>query len=241
MSRGDSIIPLILAGGKGSRVAHVRSDLPKPALPVAGRPFLAWILEQLHAADFDRAVVSSGHLADVLEKEVSQHIPPGMEVCWVQESRPLGTGGAIAHAVGSCGWRCDRWLVMNGDSYLGGEWPARITSKANAALCARLVEDAGRYGGLSVRDGNLHHFAEKGATGGGLINAGIYVMPADWIQELPRDQNLSLEQEILPQWLEQGRAIAVVEENGPFIDIGTPETLVEAEGFMTALHHHSIS
>jgi D-glycero-alpha-D-manno-heptose 1-phosphate guanylyltransferase len=92
-----------------------------------------------------------------------------------------------------------------------------------------------------VSDGNLRHFAEKGATGGGLINAGIYVMPADWIQELPRDQNLSLEQEILPQWLEQGRAIAVVEENGPFIDIGTPETLVEAEGFMTALHHHSIS
>lgn len=235
MSSHASIIPLLLAGGKGTRIAHLRPDLPKPALPVFGRPFLCWILEQLHAVGIERAVVSAGHLAATLEEEVSQYIPSGMQLRWVSEESPLGTAGGAAFAIRESGWTCDRWLVMNGDSYLGGDWPSKIGSTDGAVLCARQVDDVTRYGGLLVRDDRLECFKEKGAGGAGLINAGIYVLPQEWILEVPEGNFISMEQELFPRWIQEGRTISVIKEDAPFIDIGTPESLAEADHFFEEL------
>ena len=231
MSAGDSITPLILAGGQGTRIAHLRPDLPKPAVKVAGRPFLCWILGQLREAGFTRAVVCGGHLADVLEREISTAMPEGISVCWVHEATPLGTAGGAAYAKRESGWESTWWLVMNGDSFLEGDWPSKILDQEQPSLVARRIDDVSRYGSLQVHDGLLTALNEKGSSGHGLINAGIYLLHHDWFDEIPAGVPVSLEQEIIPHWIASGRRIHVLEQEAPFIDIGTPETLVEADTF----------
>jgi len=235
----DGLVPLILAGGRGTRIAHLHSDLPKPAIRVAGRPFIAWILGQLHEAGFRKAVISSQHLGDVLERETVPFIPTDMEIVWVREPKPLGTAGGMAHAARESGLNAERWLVMNGDSYLGGEWPRSILENRGALLVSRWIEEVGRYGSLEVQGGRLRAILEKGARGPGLINAGIYAIPGEWMETLPDDAELSLEKEILPVWLKEGKVIRIIEELALFLDIGTPDSLAMADQFIQKIEHSS--
>jgi hypothetical protein len=225
-------IPLILAGGRGTRISHLNPDLPKPAIPVAGKPFLAWILRQLAHAGFRQAVVSSGHRAMQLRREVEPCVPAGMEIRWVVEQSPLGTGGGAAWAARHSGFQPRDWLVLNGDSYLDGGWPGKILRTEGAALVARELADTGRFGRLEEKEGRLVCFSEKISGGPGLINAGIYLLPNRWLEEVPLGSSLSMEMNLFPAWLRQGRKINVLRESGAFLDIGTPESLADADRFV---------
>ena len=225
------LIPLILAGGRGTRIAHLHPDLPKPAVSVAGKPFLAWILTQLAKAEFRQAVVSSGYRSAELCRQVEPFVPAGMEIRWVAEETPLGTGGGSAWAAKQSGWRPETWLVMNGDSYLAGTWPRKIPCIQGAALVAREVSDTGRFGRLEERAGKLVRFSEKTGGGAGLINAGIYRIPSGWLDVLANGSRVSIETDLFPAWLQEGKEVTVVRETGAFLDIGTPESLASANEF----------
>lgn len=237
---GDRPIPLILAGGRGTRISRLFPDLPKPAVPVGGKPFLVWILEQLSKFGFAKVVVSGGHLFDVLRSKIEPHIPKNMEVHWIQEKEPLGTGGGVLYAVDRSGLNPRRWLVMNGDSYLVGSWfePMGGTDPSEAWMVARKVSDTERYGRLDVRKGELLAFREKQGGGEGLINAGIYLLPRIWLNEVMKHGALSMENDLIPGWLSAGRKIRIQEVNTPFLDIGTPEDYGRANAFITALEVH---
>jgi D-glycero-alpha-D-manno-heptose 1-phosphate guanylyltransferase len=226
-------MPLILAGGRGTRMAGLFPELPKPAIPVAGKAFLAWVLSQLAGVGFSKVVISGGHLFEVLKAKISPHVPAGMEVIWVQESKPLGTGGGAMHAARASGLQPQHWLVMNGDSYLGGDWPHLMASKKNGEAClvARQVADTGRYGRLEVTEGMLKSLQEKKSGGPGLINAGIYFLPRIWLNENVKEISQSMETELIPGWLSAGRTIRVEQVEAPFLDIGTPEDFQKAEPF----------
>jgi len=227
----EDIVPLILAGGKGTRIAGLFPDIPKPAIPVAGKPFLTWILSQLHHAGFHKVVVSGGHLFAVLKEKISPHIPDGMEVIWVQEKTPLGTGGGVIYAVANSGLHPKHWLIMNGDSYLGGNWAsqARPRGHGDAYLVARKVEETGRFGRLEVVEGALRKFQEKQGGGPGLINAGIYFFPHVWLNKEVSGQPKSVETDLIPGWIASGKKIHVTVMDTPFLDIGTPDDFQKAE------------
>ena len=225
------LIPLILAGGRGTRIAHLHPDLPKPAVPIAGKPFLAWILAQLAKAEFRQAVVSSGYRSSELCRQVEPFVPAGMEIRWVAEETPLGTGGGSAWAATQSEWKPETWLIMNGDSYLAGTWPKKISSMQGAALVAREVSDTGRFGRLEEQEGKLVRFSEKEGGGPGLINAGIYRIPSGWLDVLANGSRASMETDLFPGWLQEGREVAVLRETGAFLDIGTPESLASANEF----------
>ena len=225
------LIPLILAGGRGTRIGHLYPDLPKPAVPVAGKPFLGWILAQLAKAEFQQVVVSAGYRSAELCRQVEPFIPAGMEIRWVAEETPLGTGGGSAWAAKQSGWRPETWLVMNGDSYLAGTWPRKIPCIQGAALVAREVSDTGRFGRLEERAGKLVRFSEKTGGGAGLINAGIYRIPSGWLDVLADGSRVSMETDLFPAWLQEGKEVTVVRETGAFLDIGTPESLASANEF----------
>ena len=227
-----SLIPLILAGGKGTRIAHLHPNLPKPALPVAGRPFLAWILHQLASSGFSSAVIASGYQATELRREIEAFAPKKMKICWIAEKSPLGTGGGAAWSARSSGLRPIDWLVMNGDSYLAGKWPDKILRMEGAALVARELSDTGRFGRLEEKEGRLVRFSEKASGGPGWINAGIYRIPSLWLEEVREGAAASMETDLFPAWLREGREIAVLKESGAFLDIGTPESLAMADDFM---------
>jgi len=226
------LVPLILAGGRGTRIAHLCSDLPKPAVPVHGRPFLAWLLRALAKGGFRQVVVSSGYRAAELRREVEPWVPPGMEIHWVEEKLPLGTGGGAAWAARCAKFKPANWLVMNGDSVLAGKWLEKILCRRGAVLVAREVPDTSRYGRLEQKNGRLAGFSEKASEGPGWINAGIYRIPASWLNEVPNGAAASLETDFLASWLREGREIAVLEETGAFLDIGTPESLAQADPFV---------
>lgn len=233
----DEIIPLILAGGRGTRIAHLYPDLPKPAVPVAGKPFLAWILEHLYHAGFEYAVVSAGHLGEKLKLETAPWIPQGMNLDWVEESSPLGTAGGAAYAAKKSGQNPKGWLIMNGDSYLAGDWLARIQecNRHDLSIVACLMEDTGRYGRLITDGDRLVSFSEKKETGSGLINAGIYLVPARLLASVGTTMASSLETDVIPDFLMKGENISVIRATSPFIDIGTPESYAESEQFFRQL------
>jgi len=226
-------VPLILAGGRGIRIAALFPELPKPAVPAGGKPFLVWILEQLSKANFTKVVISGGHLFDVLRSEIEPHIPRNIGVVWVNERKPLGTGGGVVHAVRESGLIPNNWLVMNGDSYLAGEWVQAMkeSNPLQAWILARKVGDTGRYGRLEAKQGEMVTFREKQGVGEGLINAGIYLLPSIWLNGVMEQGVLSIENDLIPRWLAEGRKIRIQEVDTPFLDIGTPDDYARADAF----------
>lgn len=234
------VTALILAGGKGTRIAQIHPGIPKPTLEVAGKPFLFFLLSQLKQAGVKNVVVSVGYNAPLFVERMQSFIPEFLNVFYSEEPTPLGTGGGAAYAARDYVGKVDDkgargpFLVMNGDSILLGNWTSRLSMVPidQAAIVVRHINDVSRYGAVSVDGGFLTGFAEKGRTGPGWINAGIYQIPFDWIDEVPEQKIFSIEEHFFPMWLKQGRKIVSVCHEGPFIDIGTPESLNEASQFV---------
>jgi NDP-sugar pyrophosphorylase family protein len=231
-----SLVALLLAGGQGTRIRSLRPDVPKPMILCRGRPFLEWVVEYLKHQGLTRFVVSLGHLAAVAETHFEQRPADGTVIETVREPSPLGTGGGCRLA-----WDAvpdADVLVANGDSLLLAELaPARevfARPEVDGVLLGLPQEDASRYGTLVVRaEGRLLSFQEK-RPGPGLINAGVYVLKRRLRQAIPAGTPLSMERDVFPRWLAEGVDLRVVACPAPFLDIGTPESLEAAEGFLAS-------
>lgn len=221
---------IILAGGRGTRLRAVVSDVPKPLAPVAGRPFLAWVLDQLANEGVRRVILATGHLAEQVEETLGTRWR-GMELDYSVEGGPLGTGGAIRLAARKL--RGDGAHVLNGDTFLryspfALESTARTASLPMAVALAS-VDDAARYGSVVVADGRLCAFEEKGKTGPGLINAGSYFLDGTAMRGLDAfPQAFSFETEVLVPQAVSGN-VAAFTETEDFIDIGVPEDYRRAQ------------
>jgi len=225
---------MVLAGGLGTRLQSCVADRPKALAPIDGEPFLHRLLDQLAAAGCRRAVLCTGHLAEQVEREFgAEH--EGIELVYSREPSPLGTGGALRHALPLL--RDQAALVVNGDSFCDLDLAAFVaTARAGGnvpALVATSVDDTGRYGALTIGvDGMVQAFGEKSGAGPGWINAGIYWLPARVLALLPPRQPLSLERQVLPELLPHGvRAFAT---QAPFLDIGVPADYAAASAFFAA-------
>jgi NDP-sugar pyrophosphorylase family protein len=227
---------LILAGGMGTRLRGVLDDRPKVLAPIAGRPFLSYLLDQLEAAGIRRAVLCSGYRAEQLEVALGgRH--GRLELSYSREPEPLGTGGALRLALPRVAG--DLVLALNGDSYLDcplREFIAwhRQHGFAGSILLTR-VADAGRFGTVAAAPGGaIQSFHEKrGVPEPGWINSGIYLLSRRLVEALPQGKAVSLEREAFPLWLAQG--LGGYQHEAAFLDIGTPESLAQAEAFFQAL------
>jgi NDP-sugar pyrophosphorylase family protein len=225
----------ILAGGFGTRLRSVVADRPKVLAEVAGRPFLAWWLEALDREGFREVVLCTGYRADQVEATFGARYR-NLTLHYSVEEQPLGTGGALRNALP---WlRSETVLVLNGDSYCHTDLPgflrANASSGAQAGMVLTPVEDTRRFGCV-VFDarGWLEEFREKAETRGpGWINAGLYALAWPMISRLPENLPLSLERDLMPQW--QADGIHCFQSEGPFIDIGTPESFAQAQEFFHA-------
>ena len=227
------ITAVVLAGGRGTRIAGLYPDIPKPMVPVCGRPFLHWVTGWLAGQGIRDIVYSVGYRAEQIEQWVE-----GAQGNWdvrlrcVRENEPLGTGGGVLQCLALC---ADRVLVVNGDSLTPIELAPLIAraARCDGALLGVKVQDAARYGTLTLNgDGRLLKFAEK-RPGAGVINAGLYLLSRSLLEDFPRDRKLSMEEEILPSLIGRGVNLGCeVAENAPFLDIGTPESVGQAEAFV---------
>lgn len=231
-------IAVALAGGFGTRLRQVLRDVPKPMAPVAGKPFLEWVLRYLARQGIAKAVLSTGYLAEVVEQHFANEPVPGIATRCIKEAEPLGTGGAFLQSARETGEKPAAWLVLNGDSLalveLGPAFSQLSSPGVMAVLVGCQMSDASRYGTLSVGpDGRLLGFEEK-KPGSGVINAGVYLFKHELLDKFPKQKPLSFEKEVFPVWIQERLQIHVVQAEAPFLDIGTPESLTQAEVFIRA-------
>jgi D-glycero-alpha-D-manno-heptose 1-phosphate guanylyltransferase len=216
---------VILAGGMGTRLRSVVSDLPKPLAPVAGMPYLQWVLNALQRKGVTDVILSVGYMADKFAAFIQQlaSSSANINIELLVEPEPLGTGGALRLC-------CERYpdthyLVLNGDSYCDFDIGRVINlgEQRNSAMVVAHVENISRYGEVVLNeDDSVKAFNEKrSANVPGWINAGVYVIPATALENTPDAVAFSLEQRVIPELLCAG--LFAVKADGDFIDIGIPE------------------
>ena len=218
----------------GTRLKGVLSDRPKPMALVDGRPFLEWVLLYLSGQGITRFTLSTGHLGEIVEAHFERGMS-GAQISCVREREPLGTAGGFLNCAASVETRPDWWVVCNGDSLAVAdltEFLSCADEDLDGAILGVEMEDAARYGTLSVSDeGALLGFAEK-RPGRGLINAGVYLLRDEFARSLGAPRPLSFERDVFPRALEDGRRFRVTPSAGAFLDIGTPDSLALAEAFV---------
>jgi len=232
MSTLDEATAVILAGGLGTRLRPVVADRPKVLAHVRGKPFLAYLLEQVASAAIRHCILCVGYLGEQIRAAFGDSYA-GMYLVYSQESMPLGTAGALRLALPLS--QSDTVLAMNGDSFCGVNlsdlWAWHSRRNANATLVLVETSNTTRYGRVSVAaDGTIVGFdKKKDGEGVGWINAGIYVLRHALIESIPTRRAVSLETDMFPAWTGQG--LYGYRSTGRFLDIGTPESYVLADQF----------
>ena len=219
---------VVLAGGKGTRLRSVVSDLPKCMAPVAGRPFLAWLLDDLREAGFDHIILSLGYKHEAVEAWVATR-PDRDSITCVVEEKPLGTGGGVRLALRQA--REDAVFILNGDTFFGVDYPAMQAfhrqSGAQATLALKPLRDFDRYGEVTLDgEGRITAFREKRPCAEGLINGGVYLLQRDALAEMP--ERFSLEKDYFEPQAESA-GLAGFRSEGYFIDIGIPADYARAQ------------
>jgi NDP-sugar pyrophosphorylase family protein len=228
---------LLLVGGMGTRLRSVLSSKPKPLAPLGEISFLELLILQLRAQGIRRMVMCTGFLADQIEEKFGNGSKWDVAIEYSRETESLGTAGAIKFAEPYVA-KTSQFMVMNGDSFLELDLQQLIRFHMEcggvASIAVRRVADAARYGTVHV-DEHLRvvRFSEKmGIREPGLINGGVYVFNRDVVYAIP-DGPSSLEKDVLPHLLKRG--VFALEQNGMFIDIGTPEDYARAQALCASL------
>lgn len=220
---------IVLAGGLGTRLRGVVDDVPKPLAPIAERPFLTWVLDALADQGLRRVVLATGYRGEQIETALGA-VWRGMSLDYSREPQPLGTGGAIALAMRRIsGNAC---FVLNGDTWLALDYErfetATRTQDARLGVALAKVPDVARYGAVRVERGRITGFVEKGASGPGLVNAGVYCVARSLLERVPGGRVFSFEHEILVPATTR-EAVAAFTHTADFIDIGVPDDYRRAQ------------
>lgn len=218
---------IVLAGGLGTRLRSLVSDVPKPMAPVGGRPFLEWLLEYWIGQGIRRFVISVGYLAERIVGHFGQSWR-GADIAYAAEPEPLGTGGGLLLALGET--RSAEVLVMNGDSFFAVELAELAdlhrSKRADWSLSLFRSVDVKRYLGLGLAEGGrVESFTSSSVGGEVLVNGGVYLVRPTLLHDLPwkPGERLSLESDLLPHGLKAGWRLFGREFTRPFVDIGVPE------------------
>ena len=224
---------VVLAGGMGTRLRSVVADLPKVLAPVAGRPFLTYLLDQIADAGIQRVVLSTGYLAEQFADVIGDRYR-NIQIAYAHEDQPLGTGGAIRFA---CGFAdADQLLVMNGDSYCDANLSSyigwHVDGQNDVSLMLAKVNDTSRYGTVEMdTGGRITAFIEKRPdSASGYINAGVYLFRRAMLEQFPNGPS-SMELDVFPVWLRERSMMGWVTE-AAFIDIGIPSDYQRSHEFM---------
>jgi len=219
---------IVLAGGMGTRLQSVVADVPKCMAPVAGKPFLYYLLTTLESARFKRVILALGYKREIIETWIAGY-ETSLLISSITEDSPLGTGGAVKQALSKA--TQSSVFVFNGDSYLGLDYQAllkcHIDKKALATIALKQMYRFERYGRVEIDDyARIVRFGEKQYCEAGLINGGVYVLNRNALEIFP--DKFSLEKDFFEQKACTGKLIGFPTD-GYFIDIGIPEDYLRAQ------------
>jgi mannose-1-phosphate guanylyltransferase len=224
---------IVLVGGEGTRLRPLTSTVPKPALTLVDRPFLAYMVEWLAGHGVEEVVLACGFLPDVLREALGDGERSGARIRYVAEPEPLGTAGAIRFAADQLGDELgERFLALNGDVLTDLDLSALLVAHerhgGRATLGLHPVSDSAAYG-LVNRDegGAVLEFLEKtGEPVPGEVNAGMYALERSVLDLIPPGEPVSIERDVFPRLAGDGLYGTLLD--GYWMDIGTPERYLQA-------------
>lgn len=216
---------ILLAGGLGTRLRSVVNDRPKPMALIQEKPFMEYVIRELAMQGIDQIIFAVGYKGSMVEEYFGDGEAFGIKASYAYEETLLGTAGAIKNAA--------RYMteqdafVLNADTFYRMDYHRLTQQKQDMeldmALVLREVEDVSRYGQALLQEGRLAGFNEKtDERKPGTINGGVYLMSKNLIDQIPEGK-VSLEQDMIPGWLSEGRRLGGFVNDGYFIDIGIPE------------------
>ncbi|WP_018023447.1 sugar phosphate nucleotidyltransferase [Corynebacterium ulceribovis] len=226
-SRTDAVI---LVGGKGTRLRPLTVSKPKPMLPTAGVPFLEHLLARIQAAGIKHVVLGTSFKAEVFEEHFGNGADFGLEIEYVVEDEPLGTGGGIRNVYDKL--RNDTVMVFNGDVLGGADLNALLetheSNNADVTMHLVHVSDPRAFGCVPTdAEGRVSAFLEKTEDPPtDQINAGAYVFRREVIEAIPQGRAISVEREIFPKLLEDGARVFGHVDMSYWRDMGTPRDFV---------------
>ncbi len=229
----EELEAILLVGGQGTRLRPLTIGTPKPLLPTVGVPFLAHQLAKAAAAGVTRVVLATAYRAPMFAECLGDGSSFGLEITYVQEDVPLGTGGAIRNAAAALRSSPDSpVLVLNGDVLSGHDLAAQVDLhvKRDAAVTLHLVEvpDPSRFGCVPVDGaGRVTAFLEKTPDPvTNRINAGCYVFRRSVIDRIPPGRVVSVERATFPELISDSAVVLGYLEQAYWLDVGTPEAFV---------------
>lgn len=221
---------VILVGGKGTRLRPLTVSTPKPMLPTANYPFLQHLLARIKAAGLKHVVLGTSFQAEVFQEHFGDGSDMGLEIEYVFEEQPLGTGGAIRNVLDHL--RYDRALIFNGDILAGMDvcdiLEFHQDRQAEVSLHLVSVPDARAFGCVpTTKEGRVEAFLEKTMDPPtNQINAGCYVFNREIIEQIPAQQVVSVERDVFPRLLAEGRRVFGFVNNSYWRDMGTPDDFI---------------
>lgn len=216
---------ILLAGGLGTRLRSVVSDRPKPMALIEDRPFMEYVVRGLARFGITDIIFAIGYKGSMVEEHFGDGTAFGIRASYAYEEELLGTAGAIKNAGRFV--TEDSFFVLNADTFYRIDYGRLVTIKEenglDMALVLREVPDVSRYGAAVLDGVMLTGFNEKAKEAGpGTINGGVYLMSRKLLDEIPAGK-VSLEHEMIPGWMKEGRRLGGFVNDGYFIDIGVPD------------------
>ena len=217
---------IILAGGFGTRLSHIISDVPKPMAPVNGKPFLKYVFEYLLKNKVTHAVLAAGYKSECIKDYFGDEYK-GISITYSLEDTPLGTGGAIKRAMKFCNE--EDVFILNGDTYFGVDlFEMKAFHEMHFSKLTIAVKEFGnfdRYGSVVIENDVIKELVEKKPTEYGKINGGTYCLEKEIFDSI-RDDAFSFEERVLESGLLD---IYAYTSEAYFIDIGVPEDYYKAQ------------
>jgi D-glycero-alpha-D-manno-heptose 1-phosphate guanylyltransferase len=219
---------IILAGGFGTRLKSVVSEVPKPMALINGIPFLSFLLEQLHKNDFAKVIIAAGYKSEIIEAYYGTSFKE-TRLLYSIEKEPLGTGGAIFEATSMI--ESDYFFVLNGDTFFNIDFSNMeetfLKGKSGLSVALKAMINSDRYGTVNITGERITSFNEKAFCEKGLINGGIYLINKNWFKQRVVGKVFSFEKDILEKEVKKEKITYYISDSY-FIDIGVPKDYFKA-------------
>jgi D-glycero-alpha-D-manno-heptose 1-phosphate guanylyltransferase len=216
---------IILAGGLGTRLKKAVPNLPKPMAPILGRPFLEYQMDYWIGQGVNKFILSIGYLNQAITEHFGGEYRAA-SIDYLIEDKPLGTGGALLMAAQGLN---EPFLVLNGDTFFEVDLNLlndfHKEQRSEWTLSLFRANQSGRYMGLKLADNGEILALESGSSDSNLFNGGVYLINPSVFDRLDKTsrEKISLENDLLPNFITSGGLLYGIECIGKFIDIGLPK------------------